>query len=708
MMMLVRFLLTVAVFGIIILFIALLFAPFLLYVGYTRDIQNKEQLVNKRNTGLVLLDRNGKEFFSFNHAAEITYIPLASIPQQVQQAAIAAEDKNFYTNPGFSLTGMGRAFLADVFTHQLSQGGSTITQQLVKNTLLTSQKSFLRKFEEVLLAYAITKRYSKQDILEMYLNSAYFGEGAFGVENAAETYFGIHAKALDTAQAALLIGLLPAPSSYSPFSNNPSIAEKHQREVLQEMQQQGYISSDAYELAVNEDLVFSPVSSPTSTNILAPHFAIMVRDALFKEYGEDYVIRAGFHVKTTLNSDWQAFAERVVANQVVRLGSQNVSNGAAVILNPQTGEILAMVGSHNWDDQVNGKTNMAITPRQPGSSFKPIVYATAFDEHILTPATILHDDPTIFPDNYKPKDFDGRYRGAVTVRRALANSLNIPAVETLEDVGIPDALSMAKNMGITTLGDPSEYGLSLVLGAGEVTLLDLTNAYATLANAGVRSTPTSVIQIADNTGQNIFSSHQDAQQVLSTGASFLISSILSDPGARAEEFGNALNIGYPAAVKTGTTEDFRDSLTMGYTPEVAVGVWVGNNDNTPMDSIAGSLGAAPIWKQIMVYVLPQLPNVTFTRPDSVVQQVVCPYEFAASSSISARTRYSEYFLSGTEPLTPCTNIPTIQQFPTYPVPSFPTDMPVPTIPTDTPTPTPFPTPTGFGVFPTISAPPGVQ
>jgi membrane peptidoglycan carboxypeptidase len=548
----------------------------------------------------------------------------------------------------------------------------------------------------VLLAYAITKRYSKQDILEMYLNSVYFGEGAFGVENAAETYFGIHAKDLDVAQSALLIGLLPAPSAYSPLSHNVSIAQKQQQEVLSAMKGQRYISADDYEFARNEELSFTPSSRSKSTNVLAPHFAIMIRDALFKEYGEDYVIRAGFHVKTTLNSDWQAYAERVVANQVTFLGSQGVSNGAAVVLYPQTGEILAMVGSHNWDDPHNGKIDMVTTPRQPGSSFKPIVYVTAFDEHILTPATILHDDPTIFPDNYKPKDFDGKYRGAVTVRRALANSLNIPAVETMENVGIADALAMAKNLGISTLGDPSAYGLSLVLGAGEVTLLDLTDAYATFANAGVRNVPVSVLEIRDNAGNSIFTSHKDPQQVVSAGASFLISSILSDAQARAEEFGNTLNIGYPAAVKTGTTEDFRDSLTIGYTPNIAIGVWVGNNDNAPMDQVAGSLGAAPIWKQLMTYILPQLSRVTFIKPDTVVSQVVCPYQFSPAASKSAQTRYTEYFLSGTEPLYPCSSTPTVEHFPTYIVPSLPTTMP-------TPTDTPFPTPTQIP-FPTNPTP----
>lgn len=695
-----QFLLTVGVFGVSLAFILLLFSPFMLYFAYARDIQNKEQLVNKGNTGLVLLDRNGNEFFSFDHAKEITYIPLSSVPQSMQRAVIAAEDKNFYTNPGFSITGIIRASFADIFTHEFVQGGSTITQQLVKNTLLTSQKSFIRKFQEVMLAYAITKKYSKQDVLEMYLNSAYFGEGAFGVENAAQTYFGISAKDLDLAQSALLIGLLPAPSAYSPLSNDPSIAKSHQKEVLSQMKEQGYISSDDLLLAENENLTFASPPPSQAKNTLAPHFALMVRDKLFKEYGEGYVIRAGFHVKTTIDSNWQTYAQQVVARQVSALSYQRVSNGAAVMLDPKTGEILALVGSHNWDDPTNGKINMAITPRQPGSSFKPIVYGTAFDEHILTPATILHDDPTVFPGNYKPKDFDKRYRGPVTVRRALANSLNIPAVETMQDVGVAEAISMAQQMGITTLGDPSQYGLSLVLGAGEVTLLDLTDAYATLANAGVQNAPISIMEIKDNTGNVIYSESKNPKQALSDGASFLISSILSDANARAEEFGNALTISYPAAVKTGTTEDFRDSLTMGYTPTVTVGVWVGNNDNTPMDQVAGSLGAAPIWKQLMTYALTRLPNETFTQPDSVTKQVVCPYSFINARTTMVSTKYTEYFLSGTEPPTPC-SAPTVV-YPSYPVPSFPTNMPLPTFPSDTPapapptdTPIPFPTQPSF-------------
>ncbi len=710
-----RFLLTIGVFGVVFIFFLFLFAPFLLYFAYTRDIQNKEQLVNKQNTGLVLLDRNGNEFFSFNHAEEIHYIPLSQIPLPLQQAAIAAEDKNFYTNPGFSPTGILRASLADIVRGHITQGGSTITQQLVKNTLLTPQQSFTRKLQEIILAYAITKKYSKQDIMEMYLNSAYFGEGAFGVENAAKTYFGIPASQLDLAQSATLIGLLPAPSAYSPLSNDPSIAKEHEKEVLQAMQNQKYISSDDVLLAENEQLTFaSGQSQETTLNTVAPHFALMVRDSLFKQYGEDYVMRAGLHVKTTLDSSLQQYAETVVHQQVVRLAPQKVSNGAAVILDPKTGEILSMVGSWDWNDPVNGKVNMAITPRQPGSAFKPIVYAAAFDERLLTPATILQDAPTVFPGNYKPRDFDGSYRGNVTVRRALANSLNIPAVETMQEVGIHEGVAMADNMGVTTLSDPSNYGLSLVLGAGEVKLLDLTTVYATFANVGVENNPAAILEIRDNANNLVYSYSPNGKEVVSDGASFLISSILSDAKTRAEEFGNALNISYPAAVKTGTTNDFKDSLTMGYTPDVAIGVWVGNNDNSPMDSVAGSLGAAPIWKQLMTYYLSrEIHRSAFMQPDSVVKKTVCPNQLISGNSVQSAPSYEEYFLSGTEPISSCQALPSsVTPFPT---PSFPTVPLLSTQPTETPqqipTETVTPTPTDQSdqsIPPFISVPPFPQ
>lgn len=646
--------------------------------------------MNGQNAGLILLDSDGQEFFSFD-SKNISFVPLSDIPSSMQQAVIAAEDKNFYTNPGFSISGMLRALTVDIESGTFKEGGSTITQQLVKNALLSPQKSFLRKYQEIVFSYLITKKYTKQDILEMYLNSAYFGEGAFGVENAAERYFGVHAQDLTLAQSALLISLLPAPSARSPLSNDPSIAKKNQEEVLSEMQQDGSITAAQANQAKAEALTYNP--QQPANNVLAPHFAFMVRDMLFQKYGEENVIRSGLKVKTTLNRSWQEYAEAVVKNQVARLAGDGVTNGAVVVMDPKTGQIKAYVGSHDWNDPTNGKVDMALSPRQPGSSFKPIIYSAAFSEHLITPATILQDVPTTFGGNYSPHDYDYKYRGPVTVRRALANSLNIPAVEVMEQVGVPQGVAQAQTLGITTLKDPSNYGLSFVLGAANVPLLELTNAYATFADQGTYHKPTAILEVRDKYNNIIESYQEDSQQLIDPGTAFLISSILSDNKARAEEFGNALTISRPAAVKTGTTENFRDALTLGYTPSLTVGVWVGNNDNAPMDNIAGSLGAAPIWRSLMEHYLAGTSIEHFTQPSDVVQATVCPYAFTGSPSASLSASYQEYFLAGTEPTySTCNALPQPSPSPTNPFyeNQFPTPTPFPT-PTIPDTPTPFPT-----------------
>ncbi len=665
--------------------------PILTYTTYYKDLVSKDHLINSNNSGLILLDKDGKEFFTFNHPKDIVYVPISDIPISMQHAVVASEDKDFYNNSGFSPKGTLRALIADVTTHSLSQGGSTITQQLVKTSLLSSQKSFFRKYQEIVLATLITEKYSKQDILEMYLNSVYFGEGAFGIENAAETYFDEHASQLTLAQSTLLVSLLPQPSNLSPLSNNANKVKPFQKQVLEDMKDQGYITPSDATSAYNQTLMYNTIQA--DTNQLAPHFALMVRDYLYQKYGEDTVIRSGFKVTTTVNSTWQEYAENVVARQVANLSRDNATNGAAVVIDPKTGNIEALVGSHNWYDEENGKINMAITPRQPGSSFKPIIYARALSTHLITPATVLQDVPTTFPGNYQPKDFDGNYRGPVTVRRALANSLNIPAVEVMEQVGVESGIATAQQFGITTLTNPSQYGLSLVLGGGEVKLLDLTSVYAMFADNGTLHEPHMILSIEDKYHHPVDLPPETPLPVLDDGTAFLITSILSDNSARFEEFGNALTISRPAAVKTGTTEDFRDALTLGYTPSVVVGVWVGNNDNAPMDNVAGSLGAAPIWRQLIERFAADYPRETFTPPPSVVQLPSC----TTTASGSARQTL-EYFLADTSPTSNCSSFSISPQEITQPT----IENPSPSLsPTDTPTPTLSPTTTNTFNTPTI-------
>ncbi|HVZ58704.1 MAG TPA: PBP1A family penicillin-binding protein [Patescibacteria group bacterium] len=690
----------------------LILIPPLTYLYFIRDLSSKTNIINHKNAGVILTDRNGKTFFTLYSATSKHTVTLSNISKTVQQAVVASEDKNFYTNPGFSIKGIGRAFIEDIQNQDLSQGGSTITQQLVKNTLLTQQKDFLRKYQELFLAIEIDRRFSKDDILEMYLNTVYFGEGAFGVEDAAKVYFGKDARDLTLSEGALLAGILPAPSAYSPLSGDRTKAFQRQKIVLSLMEQQGYITKAQEMQAENQTLIFK--SQRQSLNQTAPHFALMVQKELIDKYGEQTVANSGFKVQTTIDLGDQQYAEQAVSNQVDRLKYDKVTNGAAIALDPKTGEILSLVGSHDWFDPTNGKINMVTTPRQPGSSFKPIVYSYAIANQLITAATVLDDKPITYPDGYQPLDYDRKFRGEVLARRALANSLNIPAVHVMERVGVANTIEWAQQLGITTLTDPSKYGLSLVLGAAEVPLLQMTEAYSVFADNGQRITPTTILQIQDKNGNVIYTYQPAPTQVLSPSVAFIISSILSDNAARAEEFGNALTISRPAAVKTGTTNDFKDALTIGYTPSLVVGVWVGNNDNTPMDSIAGSLGAAPIWRQMMEHMLQGTPVEKFNPPPEVLQVTICK-ENGLRAEAATSSAMTEFFLPGTIPTQSCTGPqPTISedQTPT-PTSEVPTQsennqsQPTPTAtPTVTPTPIPSqPTDTPTPILPSISLQP---
>lgn len=671
------------------------------YAYYYLDIQDKTRLLNRKSSGILLLDRDGAPFFSFDQARSETYVALAQIPVSVQQALIAAEDKEFYDHPGFSVRGMLRAVYVNFINQKVLQGGSTITQELVKNALLTSDRSVLRKYQEIWLSLAITQRYSKADILEMYLNSVYFGAGAFGIEDAAQTYFGIGASQLNTGQAALLVGLLPAPSALSPLDNDPQLARDRQRLVLQEMAEDGYLSGLEAEQLASDPLVYQPKLSDLNT--VAPHFALYVRELLIKQYGEERVIRSGFKVKTTLNRNYQDLAQRIVHNEVLWLRANNASNASAVILDPKTGQILAMVGSYDWHDPEFGTINMAVAPRQPGSAFKPLIYAKALEDRDITPATLLEDKPKEYPGGYKPLNYDRRFRGSVTVRRALANSLNIPAVEVMDKVGVSRGLAFVRELGITTLTqEPSYYGLPLILGAGEVPLLELTSAYSAFANTGNREPTVAILEILDKYGRTVDSYQSRAIRVMSEEVAYIISSILSDNRARAEVFGGSLTIGRPAAVKTGTTNDYRDALTVGYTPSLVIGVWVGNTDNTPMDRVAGSLGAAPIWRKLMEEILRGKPAEPFPIPSRVERLMVCPFAFLSGTGATA-SGYPEYFIKGTEPKVPCPTAgpspsPSPSAVPTSALTTQPTPFyasPAPTIePITSPEPvtTPFSTP----------------
>jgi len=621
-------------------------------IYFANSLGSKEQIMNRNKTGVTLLDRKGREFYTFNNARSESRVTLDQISDVTKQALIASEDKNFYEHGGFSVGGIANAAWQNVAPNGLDNGGSTLTQQLVKNALLSKDRNFLRKYQELILSVEIERRYSKDEILEMYLNSVYFGEGAFGIEDAAQTYFGISAKDLNAAQASIIVGVLPAPSAYSPVSGSLEKAKVRQEYVLGRMVEDGYIDQQQKDAASAIELAFAAPKPDEETR--ATHFALMVKDALEEEYGEERVARSGYKVTTGLDLDWQNITEAAVAKQVSRLSGSNVSNGAAVVQDPRTGEIRALVGSADYNNEAFGKFNVATAGRQPGSSFKPLVYATGIENRDFSAATIFDDKATDFGGGFAPKNYDLRYHGEVTTRKALANSYNIPAVEALQQAGIDETIKTAEDFGITTIDKKNNPGLAMALGTEVVPLTEMTNAFATFANQGKLNEQVLFTTITDKNGKDIFTSKPKSEEAISDQTAYIMSSMLSDSAARSSTFGSSLSLsgGRTAAVKTGTTEDYRDALTIGYTPGLAVGVWIGNNDNSPMSRVAGSSGAAPIWRSIMNEALSGTPKEEFEAPGSLTARRICR-DNGGLATYSGSNTTTEYFRPGTLPTKKC-------------------------------------------------------
>jgi 1A family penicillin-binding protein len=630
----------------------LILTPIVTYAYYAHDISNRERLMNRNNTGIILRDREGKVFYEFGRVSLNDDVPLSKISDQLEHAAVASEDKDFYTHTGFSPKGIIKAAYADVSNGSATKyGGSTITQQLVKNKLLSSNKNFFRKYQEVAMAIAVERRYTKAEILDMYLNSVYFGEGAFGISDAAKTYFNKKPADLTLAESSLLVGLLPAPSAYSPLSGNRELAKKAQAEVLNRMQENGYITTTQRMAAFSENLSYAPAAKNDQT--YAQHYAMMVVGELKDKYGEERVTRSGFDVTTALDSDWQKKAEQIIEDRVAIMRSQGGRNASLVAMDPRTGEVKALVGSVDWDNPQFGQVNMATTLRQPGSSFKPIYYSKAIDEHLITAATILDDKRTTFGGTYTPDNFDHIYKGKMSVRSALAQSRNVPAVQVVQKLGVSNAAKSAQEMGLRSVNQPQKYGLTLAVGTAEVELTNMTNAYAAFADGGDLHQQILIKEVQDKGGKRIFKAKDQKHRVRSQQASFIVSSILSDNAARAPLYGSALNLsGRPAAVKTGTTNDNVDAWTIGYTPQAVVGVWVGNNEHEAMVGLAGGSAAGVIWRQTMTEYLRSEPVIRFETPKNIVQISVCRGSGARASSSGGNT-YSEYFIQGTEPTATC-------------------------------------------------------
>ena len=593
-------------------------------------------------------------------AGRRTHVALEKISPYLIAATIATEDKDFYAHPGFSVVAIIRAILQNLQSGETVSGASTITQQLVRALVLTpeerGQRSTLRKIREVILSAEVTRRYTKDEILELYLNEIYYGNLAYGIEAAAETYFDKKASDLTLGEAAFLAGLPQSPAVYDVYTNREA-ALKRQQDVLRLLLQVQCVpvSTLTNPVCVNVNDVGAVLLdfktrqfAPPTFAAKFPHWVNYIRQILEDQYGAQTLYRSGYSVYTTLDPDWQTLAENAVAAQVAALAEKHVTDGALVALRPTTGEIVVMVGSDNYTDTVDGQINMAIRSRQPGSSIKPLTYALAF-ERGWTPASLIWDVPTEFPDGanppYIPVNYDGRFHGPVLVRYALANSYNIPAVKTLQLVGIygdSGFVKFAETLGITTF-TRDDYGLALTLGGGEVPLLQLVGAYGALANGGQRVFPSALRKITDNAGNviceqplrpdQIKSSPPPCQtppdgwgqQVISPETAYLLSDILSDNNARTPAFGpnSQLLLSFPAAVKTGTTNDYRDNWTIGYTPDLVTGVWVGNADFTPMTAgTSGVTGAAPIWHAFMEAALAGHAT-PFARPQGIVERTIC-------------------------------------------------------------------------------------
>lgn len=607
------------------------------------------------STSTHIYDRRGRLLYEVYHDENRSPIKITELPQYVIDATIAIEDKDFYKHSGISpVSGVMRAIRDSLLNNQL-QGGSTITQQLVKLSLLSSERTVTRKLKEAVLAIQVERIYDKNKILEFYLNQVPYGGSIYGIEEAAESYFGKKPKQLTLSEIAMIAGLPQSPTGYSPYVN-PGLNRRRRDDVLRAMLEQGYIDKKIFDKSIKEKLTVRPAKEL----IRSPHFVFYAKKELEEQFGVTQVATGGLSVITSLDLDLQLYAEKILKDEIDKLKHLNVTNGAVLITRPKTGEILSMVGSVDYFATPSGAFNVVTAARQPGSSIKPIMYSLALSKG-YTAASIIDDIPTSFPikggPTYKPVNYDGRFHGKVSLRYALANSYNIPAVKVLSGIGVNNLVDYGRNLGIDSWKDPQRYGLALTLGGGEVTMIEMATAMGVMANSGSKVDLTSLLEVRDSVGMNRPLPPKYNKQVMDPAVSYIISDILSDNVARRWAFGNnsALEIPkYKVAVKTGTTDLKKDNWTIGYTPEYLVAVWVGNNDNTPMNKqlTSGITGAAPIWNKIMSYLLMRSNHdqVWFSQPENVVTK----------KCLFGRV---EYFIKGTENNQSCMIVPSISLTP---------------------------------------------
>jgi 1A family penicillin-binding protein len=649
------------------------------YAYYAKDLPDPGRIETEQEEfeTTKIYDRTGQvllyEIFD-PRLGDRTLVPIDQIPLYLRQATVAIEDKSFYENPGFDIRGFARAFYYYTLRGGRVQGGSTITMQLIKNVLIPVEERYKvlysRKIKEFILALEVSRRYSKDQILEWYLNSNFYGNLAYGVDAAAKVYFDKPVQELDLAECAMLAAV-PQYPGLNPI-DAPEEARQRQHLVLDAMMRQGYITAEEAVAAKYQKLDIK--AREERYDIIAPHFSIYVRKRLEEMFGPELVYRGGLRVYTTLDLEMQNQAQEIARKWIAELQAQkqNVSNAAVVVINPRTGEILVMMGSLDyWDEKIDGQVNVALANRQPGSAFKPFTYVTAFSQG-YTAATMIMDVRTAFPDPpyppYVPENYDRKYHGPKRIRQTLACSYNMPAVKVLDMVGVKNVLNTAHRMGITTLNE-EYYGLSLTLGGGEVKLLDMTYAFSVFANGGTMAglpvqeqrlgyrelDPVAILRVEDRDGNVIWQyTAPETREVLSPQLAYLINDIMSDNNARAPMFGyeSPLKLSRPAAVKTGTTNDFRDAWTVGYTPQIVTGVWAGNSNNEPMERVAGSRGAAPIWHDFMEKVLEGMPVENFVRPPGLEEVEVCSVSGMLPTEHCPH-KVKEIFIEGTAPTTYC-------------------------------------------------------
>ena len=635
----------------------LIFLPGLFFI-FISDLPNPNNLsVAYIPKTTKIYDRHGSLLYEIYANQNRTIVKLSDIPVSLKNATIAIEDRDFYNHPGFDIRGIVRAFLIDIHNSDNLQGGSTITQQLIKSAFLSSEPTLIRKVREVVLAFWAEHIYTKDQILEMYFNYVPYGGTAWGTESAAEIYFGKSVKDLDLAQSTFLAGLPQAPSVYSPYSSNSSnLWKKRQKEVLDAMLRSHMITKDESDKAFVEQLTFQPPQVP----LHAPHFVMYVRDYLEKKYGISAVERGGLHVTTTLDLPLQDSAQQIVTSEVAQDAPLSISNGAALITNPQNGDILAMIGSINYFDEArDGNVNLTTALRQPGSTIKLITYALALSNG-YTEETPIQDSPltiSLAGETYTPVNYDGKFHGVLPLRLVLGNSLNIPAVRVAQRFGVPAVVKQGQDMGISSWKDANNYGISITLGGADTTMADLATAFGTVANQGKRADLDPLLEVKDSDGTMLYQKNPSPIQVLDAGVAFILSDILADNSNRAIEFGPNTPLvipGHRVSVKTGTTDQKRDNWTIGFTPNILVATWVGNNDNSPMNPAlaSGITGAAPMWNKIMSSLLQGKTDAPISIPGDIISKP-CNGHIA-------------YFVKGTENSVGCNGFVPFTPTPAHP------------------------------------------